>query len=116
MQLQQSSYAVLSTLRDAPRHGWSVRNELAKMAERPPSVATIYAALERLRSTELIRESSTEVVDGRARVIYEITEAGTNALHAHAQSLMKLANRVLMQPVSASTRTARVASVEVGVA
>ncbi len=104
MQLQESSYSVLLTLQDTPRHGWSVRNELAKVLDRPPAVATIYAALDRLRTAELIREATTEVVDGRARVIYEITDVGLDALQAHAQSLMKLANRAFLLP---RTRTAR---------
>ena len=95
MQLQQSSYSVLTTLRDTPRHGWSVLRELRTYGSRPPAVATIYATLDRLRTAELIQEAGTEVVDGRARVIFEITASGIDALHTHAQQMMQLAERTL---------------------
>jgi PadR family transcriptional regulator, regulatory protein PadR len=95
MQLQQSSYAVLSALRESPRHGWSVLQELRRYDERAPAVATIYAALDRLHKAKLVRESAIEVVDGRARVIFEITDEGNNALRRHAEQMMRQASRAL---------------------
>ncbi len=69
--------------------------ELRTYGNRPPAVATIYATLDRLQAAELIREAGTEIVAGRARVVFEITTSGINALHNHAQEMMQLAERTL---------------------
>lgn len=50
---------------------------------RPP-VATLYRTLERLTADGLIEEDSTEVVDGRFRRTYRLTESGVSMLAAEA--------------------------------
>ncbi len=49
-----------------------------------PAVATLYRTVDRLVADELIEEASSEVVDGRFRRIYRITESGATALATEA--------------------------------
>ncbi len=49
-----------------------------------PAVATLYRTLDRLASDGLVEEAGTEVVDGRFRRTYRLTESGADALAIEA--------------------------------
>ena len=49
-----------------------------------PAVATLYRTLERLAGDGLVEEESTDVVDGRFRRTYRLTEPGRSLLSAEA--------------------------------
>ncbi|SJN18441.1 Transcriptional regulator, PadR family [Microbacterium esteraromaticum] len=62
---------------------------LAQLSEGATSlkVPTLYAALERLEHSGLIHSDGEEVVDGRARRYFAITEAGSETLREEAARL-----------------------------
>jgi DNA-binding PadR family transcriptional regulator len=79
-------FLVLTALADEPRHGYSVLREIETMTDgrTKPPVATLYRALDKLASDGLIEEAGTEVVDGRFRRTYRLSESGTDALAIEA--------------------------------
>lgn len=74
-------HTILGLLDWAPMHGYALR-ELAKsyQAVYPMPTNNIYPALKQLSEDGLITAHETEVIDGRARKIYEITLAGREEL------------------------------------
>jgi PadR family transcriptional regulator, regulatory protein PadR len=103
MELQPSSFAILSTLRHQRLHGWAILQQLRLQAgkRKPPAVATLYATLNRLGESGLVQPHHSEVVDGRLRIVYEITEAGLHTLTAHAEAMFADATRA-MAPIAAT--------------
>ena len=49
-----------------------------------PAVATLYRTLDRLAADGLVEEDGTDVVDGRFRRTYRLTESGKELLSAEA--------------------------------
>ena len=49
-----------------------------------PPVATLYRTLDRLAADGLVEEASTDVVGGRFRRTYRLTESGTSLLSTEA--------------------------------
>ncbi|WP_457101427.1 PadR family transcriptional regulator [Microbacterium sp. P5_E9] len=79
------SFWVLTALSEAPKHGYAILRdvELLSTSQGSPvtlKIPTLYGALERLNRMELIEVTSEEVVDGRARRYYRLTELGAAAL------------------------------------
>ena len=79
------SFWVLTALSEEPKHGYAILRdvELLSTSQGSPvslKVPTLYGALDRLNRLELIEVVSEEVVDGRARRYYRLTEHGTAAL------------------------------------
>jgi DNA-binding PadR family transcriptional regulator len=62
------------------------------------STGTLYTALERLTAEGYVRPLGTEVVNGRTRRSYELTEAGATALRAEAQRMAEAARLVTDSP------------------
>jgi DNA-binding PadR family transcriptional regulator len=71
------------------------------------AAGTLYAALDRLASESLIRVVNEEVVNGRARRYYDLTDEGRDAVHAEAARMAAAASLVTRRPA----RTARVSRV-----
>jgi DNA-binding PadR family transcriptional regulator len=72
------------------------------------ATGTLYAVLDRLVDEGLIQRTTTEIVRGRARQYFEITEEGTGAVQAQAQRMALGAEAVrrasMSRPVRAGTR------------
>ena len=78
-------YAVLGHLVQHPDYGYRLRAQLAEQLEMPDlAKPTIYRALEQLQSEGLIVKSHTDRAPGagRARVWYEASKKGSEALEA----------------------------------
>lgn len=54
---------------------------------------TLYTALDRLLDEGLITETGSEIVDGRNRRYYSLTEHGIGVLEAEVQRMRSHANR-----------------------
>lgn len=74
-------HTLLGLLDWAPMHGYALR-ELAKSYQfaYPMPTNNIYPALKQLAQDGFVTAHETEVIDGRARKIYEITLAGREEL------------------------------------
>ncbi len=80
---------LLTALADEPRHGYGLIQEIETISGGRVRMrtGTLYGALERLLSQGLIQVEREEVVDGRARKVYALADAGQQALAAEAERL-----------------------------
>ena len=88
-EMREPTFLLLSALADGRQHGYSLLQAVAALSRgrvrlRPGS---LYGALDRLAREGLVEEVGTEVVEGRHRRYYDLTEAGVQALTIHAQRL-----------------------------
>ncbi len=61
-------------------------------------VATLYRAIDRLQEGGLVAPDREEIVDGRARRYYRITDKGTEAVAEEARRLQAAAELVTLRP------------------
>ena len=101
------SFWILTALTETSKHGYGVLRDVELLSTssggRPVSlkVPTLYAALERLERVGLVEVDREEVVDGRARRYYRITERGADALAEETSNLegrARAARRALTRP------------------
>ncbi len=87
--LQEPTFLILTALAEAPRHGYGVIQEVADLSEgrvvlRP---GTLYGALDRLVEQGLVVADREEVVDGRLRRYYRLSDEGAAVLATEARRL-----------------------------
>lgn len=87
--LQEPTLLLLTALADAPRHGYALIQEIALISGGRVRMrtGTLYGALDRLLKQGLIEVEREEVVDGRARRTYALTDDGRGLLAAEAERL-----------------------------
>jgi len=78
----------MTALAKGDLHGYGILQELDALTdgETKPAVATLYRTLDRLATEGLIEEAASEVVDGRFRRTYRLTERGGSLLAAEARA------------------------------
>jgi PadR family transcriptional regulator PadR len=98
--MREPTYFVLASLIDSPRHGYAIikHADEASHGRVRLSTGTLYTALERLTAEGYVRPLETEVVNGRTRRSYELTEAGASVLRAEAQRMAEAARLVTDSP------------------
>lgn len=91
--LTTSAFWILTVLASGRRHGYQVLSETRTLSEGRVAlkVATLYAALERLESEGLIRSDGDEIVAGRARRYFVLTDQGASRLDAEARAMTQAA-------------------------
>ncbi|MFJ1703555.1 PadR family transcriptional regulator [Kitasatospora sp. NPDC088346] len=91
--IQEPTLLLLTALADAPRHGYALIQEIAVISGGRVRMraGTLYGALDRLLGQGLIRVESDEVVDGRARRTYALSDSGRAVLAAEAERLRAVA-------------------------
>ncbi|MEZ5231893.1 MAG: PadR family transcriptional regulator [Acidimicrobiia bacterium] len=94
---REPSYFVLASLLDGPRHGYGIIKQAALLSGGDVRLApgTLYGALDRLAAAGLIESSGQEVVAGRPRHYYRLTDTGRESLVGEAQRLRTAAAAVL---------------------
>jgi DNA-binding PadR family transcriptional regulator len=87
--LQEPTFLILTALAAEPMHGYGVIQEVATLSDGRVTLrpGTLYGALDRLVEQNLVVPDREEVVDGRLRRYYRITEAGATVLEAEARRL-----------------------------
>ncbi|MFI1615592.1 PadR family transcriptional regulator [Streptomyces lydicus] len=87
--LQEPTLLLLTALADEPRHGYGLIQEIDAISQGRVRMrtGTLYGALDRLLQQGLIRVEREEVVDGRARKVYALAEAGRGVLVAETERL-----------------------------
>jgi DNA-binding PadR family transcriptional regulator len=85
------SMAVLLALMSEPKHGYALMREVEAQTGRRPGTGTLYAALDRLTGSGLIRDAD-EVVDeeDRRRKYFAITQAGERAARREAARMLSV--------------------------
>ncbi|MBT2449633.1 PadR family transcriptional regulator [Streptomyces sp. ISL-43] len=79
-------YCVLALLRDGPRYGVEILDELAAVSVMTTSQGTIYPLLSRLRREELVDTELRDSATGAARRYYTLTASGRAALAEFSES------------------------------
>jgi DNA-binding PadR family transcriptional regulator len=87
--LQEPTFLILAALASGPMHGYGVIQEVASLSSgrvrlRP---GTLYGALDRLLEQQFVAAEREEVVDGRLRRYYRLTDQGVGLLRAEAERL-----------------------------
>lgn len=84
--INELSFLILTALADEPRHGYAILREVESLSggSVTPQVATLYRTVDRLAADGRICEHGTEVVDGRFRRLYRLTDQGAIDLAAEA--------------------------------
>jgi PadR family transcriptional regulator PadR len=86
-EMREPTFFVLASLADGRKHGYGIIKDAEELSDGRVrlKVGTLYAALERLTAEGLVAAAGDEVVDGRARRYFELTDVGTTALTAEAE-------------------------------
>lgn len=95
--LREPSYFILAALLDGPLHGYAVIKRVDELSSGRVRLAagTLYAALDRLAAEGLLTVVSEEIVNGRARRYYGLTENGNAAVRAEAERMAAAAALVI---------------------
>ena len=103
--LSPPSYFILAALLDGPLHGYGIIKQAAKLSDGHVrlTAGTLYGALDRLAEEGLIRADRQEVVEGRTRRYYRLTDQGVQALHREAARMEQAARVVTRRSASAVT-------------
>ena len=91
--LRQPTLLLLTALASGPRHGYALIEAVAELSGGRVRLkpGSLYATLDRLDREGLVSGSGTEVVSGRHRRYYELTDAGTDELSGQVERLERLA-------------------------
>ena len=88
-EIREPTFLVLAALADGRKHGYALIKEAAEMSGQRVQlkVGTLYAALDRLSQSGLVRSAGEEVVNGRLRRYFELTPDGAEVLEREATRL-----------------------------
>ena len=103
--ISEPSYFILAALLDGPLHGYGIIKQAATLSDGRVRLAagTLYGALDRLAEQGLILADRQEVVEGRTRRYYRLTEHGARALQEEAARMQQAARVVTRRSQSAAT-------------
>jgi PadR family transcriptional regulator, regulatory protein PadR len=94
--MREATYYSLAALLAGPAHGYAVLERVREMTGGSVrlTAGTLYGVLDRLADEGLIRRAGSEIVRGRARNYFEITETGSAAVQAEAERMAAAAEAV----------------------
>src|SRR5580700_241316 len=103
--MREPTYFVLASLLDGPLHGYAIIKRAGELSGGRVHLATgtLYTALDRLTDEGQVRLVSEEVVAGRIRRSYGLTDDGAAALSAEARRMAEAAQLVVGKEVSPRT-------------
>ncbi|MET4225854.1 PadR family transcriptional regulator [Oerskovia enterophila] len=93
--MTEQAYLILLSLTPEPLHGYAVIQAVAQLSDGATALGagTLYGNLDRLSGAGLVEPSGDEVVDGRLRRYYRITDDGRRAAEQETARLRELAAR-----------------------
>ncbi len=92
--MREPTFLILVSLVDAERHGYGIIMEVENLSGGRLRLGpgSLYGALDRLNDEQLIETTRTEVVNGRLRRYYAITDAGLAAVRAETARRSEVVN------------------------
>lgn len=101
--MTHQAHVVLLALADQPRHGYAIVQRVLELSDGAVRIGagTLYGLLDRMLTAGLVVADGEEVVDGRLRRYYRITESGSAAASsetARLEALAHKARRVMGRP------------------
>jgi len=108
-EMRPPTYFLLASLLDGPLHGYAIIKRAAELSGNQVRLATgtLYTALDRLMTDGYVRLVREEIVNGRARRTYGLTERGKAALQAEAARMQEAARLVTSREHRVRARRAR---------
>jgi DNA-binding PadR family transcriptional regulator len=99
--MTEPTYFTLVALLDGPLHGYGIIKRAGEQSGGRVrlAVGTLYGALDRLAAGGLIVVDREEVVDGRPRRYFRITQDGTAAVTQEAERMQQAAQIVIARGV-----------------
>ncbi|WP_076464843.1 PadR family transcriptional regulator [Actinomyces mediterranea] len=90
--MTRNSFWILTVLAQGRRHGYDIMRDVEALSKGRAvmKTTTLYAALERLEKTGLIAADGEEIVAGRARRYYRLTDEGGATLEEAVEELDEL--------------------------
>jgi len=87
--LQEPTFLILAALAEQPLHGYGVIQEVSALSDGRVTLrpGTLYGALDRLVEQGLVAPDREEIVDGRLRRYYRLSDDGARVLEAEAARL-----------------------------
>ncbi len=87
--MREPTFWILTALAVEPRHGYGVIQDVARLSgnEVTLQVGTLYTAIDRLVAQGLVEDDHDEVVDGRNRRYYRLTDHGAAALSEQTERM-----------------------------
>ncbi len=94
-ELREPTFLLLTALTEGRKHGYALMQDIARLSDGRVRIraGTLYGALDRLTRDGLVMESGDEVVDGRLRRYYDLSEEGERVLSAETRRLRQLASQ-----------------------
>jgi PadR family transcriptional regulator PadR len=107
-EMREPTFFVLASLADGLKHGYGIIKDAAALSDGRVTlkVGTLYAALDRLQAEGLVEPAGDEVVDGRNRRYFELTEDGAGALADESERQESNARRARERLQQRATRAA----------
>lgn len=89
--IQEPTFLILTALATEPLHGYGLMQQVKELSGSRVVLrtGTLYGALERLAVEGLIVDDREEIVDGRLRRYYRLTDGGAALLAAEAERLQR---------------------------
>jgi DNA-binding PadR family transcriptional regulator len=89
--LREPTFLILTALARGPLHGYAIIAEVADLSAGQVTLrpGTLYGALDRLSDDGLVAADREEVVDGRLRRYYRLTEEGAEVLRADSERMRR---------------------------
>lgn len=80
--MREPTFLILTALARSRHHGYSLLTETKKLSGGRVTLqpGSLYTTLDRLKEEGLVQEAGDEVVDGRLRRYYTLTDEGAGAL------------------------------------
>lgn len=85
--MHEPTFFILASLADGRKHGYGILKDAAELSDGRIDLkfGTLYAALERLQATGLVAAAGDEIVGGRLRRYFELTDSGAEMLSAESE-------------------------------
>jgi PadR family transcriptional regulator, regulatory protein PadR len=95
-EMRTPTYFVLASLLDGPLHGYAIIRRVGELSGNRVRLATgtLYTALDRLTAEGFVRLVGEEIVNGRVRRSYGLTDSGAGQLRAEAARMAEAARLV----------------------
>jgi DNA-binding PadR family transcriptional regulator len=95
--MQETTFLILTALAQGPQHGYGIIQDVGRISRERVALraGTLYGALERLDADGLIAMDREEIVDGRLRRYYRLTDQGSARLAEEAERLQESAATAL---------------------
>ena len=91
--MSEQAYLILVSLAGGSKHGYGVMTDVRELSAGRVALGagTLYGVLQRLVDGRLVNEAREEVVDGRMRRYYELTDSGLDAIRVESDRLERTA-------------------------